>query len=88
MRRRPSKRNLPRAAPMKPDSTPKMKPTIGSLRSDGRQGSSPLRGAPLVPRSASLTAVLAAAAVLLWGADAPLASTHEARGIAMKEENW
>ena len=27
-----------------------------SLRSDGRQGSSPLRGAPLVPRSASLTA--------------------------------
>src|SRR5215472_3877158 len=33
-----------------------IRPTAGSLRSDCRQGSSPLRGAPLVPRSAFLTA--------------------------------
>jgi hypothetical protein len=88
MRRRPSKRNLPRAARTGAASILKIRSTTGSLRSDGRQGSSPLRGAPLVPRSASLTAVLAAAAVLLWGAGAPLFSTNEARVIAMKEENW
>jgi len=64
---------------MKALSTPKIKPTSGSLRSDRRQGSSPLRGASLVPRSASLTAVLAAAGVLLWGAGAPLFSTNQAR---------
>jgi hypothetical protein len=46
-------------------------PTAGSLREDGGQRSSPLRGAPRVPRSASLTAILAPAVVLLWGARLP-----------------
>ena len=88
MRPQELQRDSFRAARTGAASIPKVRSTIGSLREACRQGSSPLRGAPLVPRSASLTAVLAAAAVLLWGADAPLASTNEARVIAMKEGNW
>jgi hypothetical protein len=49
-------RNFFPTSKAKPVATLKIGPTGGSLRSDGRQGSSPLGGAPLVPRSASLTA--------------------------------
>ncbi len=59
----------------------KIGPTAGSLRSDCRQGSSPLRAAPL-------DCVLAPAPVLLWGAGAPLFPTNEALVIAMEEESW
>jgi len=88
MRLRATKRVLFRAATTTAVLTPKIRPTMSSLRSDCCQGSSPLRGAPLVPRSASLTAVLAAAWVLLWGASAPLFSTNEATVVAIKEGNW
>jgi len=50
------KRDFSQAPATEAVSVPKIRPRGGSLRSDGRQGSSPLRGAPLVPRSASLTA--------------------------------
>jgi len=53
MRLRTIKRDFSRAARTKDVSAQKMKPTAGSLRSDRRQGSSPPRGAPFVPRSAS-----------------------------------
>src|SRR5215470_3488605 len=52
----PLERNFFRAPTPKGVPAPKIRPIAGSLRSDCRQGSSPLRGAPLVPRSASLTA--------------------------------
>ncbi len=38
---------------------------------------SPLRGAPLVPRSASLTAFLASASALLWGSGCSPLGTRE-----------
>jgi hypothetical protein len=56
MRLRAIKRDFFRAARTKDVSGQKMRPTAGSPRSDRRQGSSPPRGAPLVPRTASLTA--------------------------------
>src|SRR5215471_11972416 len=56
MHLRPFKRDFFPASGTKAVSGLKIRPTAGSLRSDCRQGSSPLRGAPLVPRSASLTA--------------------------------
>jgi hypothetical protein len=88
MRLRLIKRDIFRVATTTAVCTPKIRPTRGSLRSDGCQGSSPLRDAPLVPRSASLTAVLATAWVLLWGACAPLSSTNEATAVALREGNW
>ena len=61
---------------------PKIKPhrPIASARAS-RQGSSPLRGAPLVPRSASLTAALASAPVLSWGACAPRRPNRRRLGV-------
>ena len=64
----------------------KIGPTGGSLRSDCRQGSSPLRGAPLVPRSASLTA--SSLRLRSFYGELALPLSNEAYTIAMEEENW
>jgi hypothetical protein len=65
----------------------KIRPTAGSLRSDCRQGSSPLRGAPLVPRSASLTAS-SLRLRSFYGELALPFLTNKAWMIASEEENW
>jgi hypothetical protein len=85
---RPFERNFFRAPMTKGVPAPKIRPTAGSLRSDCRQGSSPLRGAPLVPRSASLTASSLRLLILLWGAGAPPFLTNKTWMIASEEENW
>jgi hypothetical protein len=67
----------------------KISSKAGSLRSAGRQGSSPLRGAPLVPRSASLTAILASAPVPSMGErGSPILKPMKPSVIAKKEESW
>jgi hypothetical protein len=71
MRPRASERDFFRALRRKWAFAPQIRLKASSLRSAGRQGSSPLCGAPLVPRSASLTAALAPAPVLPWGAGLP-----------------
>jgi hypothetical protein len=53
MRLRPSQRDFSLAFYRRAQKTGR---TTGSLRSDCRQGAAPLRGATLVPSSASLTA--------------------------------
>jgi hypothetical protein len=89
MHPRASERDFFRALKTKRAFVPRIRSTVGSLRSAGRQGSSPLRGAPLVPRSASLTAVLATAPVLLWGAGLPCSVKAMKRSaIAGKEKSW
>jgi hypothetical protein len=55
-------------------STPKIRPTAGSLRLDGRQGAKPLRGDPLATRSfrAQQQVLVAAYGSCAVGLDSPV----------------
>jgi hypothetical protein len=60
-------RDIFRASRRKWVATPKFRPTAGSLRSDGRQGSKPASRRSARASLRVLDCLLAPASVLLWG---------------------